>query len=257
MRAVCAIWRRELLSFFVSPIAYFVIAGFGLIGGFFFFNLLAYYNVVIDRVSAMPWAANQAPSINQWVGEQYFQTLLIILVFLIPLITMRTIAEERRRGTFELLATSPISVADIVLGKFLGVASVVLAMILMASVFPLLLIVFFEPEIPPLLAGICGVSVFGVGCAAVGLAVSSYTENQIVAGVSSMVVLLLLYVIHAPAEAMGGGVIASILSYLSPALQVQDILKGVISVKAIVYFLSLIALGLFLSFRAIEAHRWR
>ncbi|NDC37512.1 MAG: hypothetical protein EBZ48_05615 [Proteobacteria bacterium] len=257
MRNIMAIWRRELLAFFVSPIAYFVITGFALIGSFFFFNLLAYYNLVVAKVAQMPWGAPSIPSINQWVVEQYYQTILIFMVFFTPLLTMRVIAEERRRGTFELLVTSPISVPQIVLGKYLGVATVMTLMVLMASMFPLLLCLVSTPEVYPLLCGMLGVWVFALGFAAVGMAVSSSTENQIVAAVSSTVVLLLLYVIHAPAEALGSGVLSELLMYISPPMQVQEMIRGVLSIKAGFYFLSLITVGLFFSFRALDAHRWR
>lgn len=257
MRNIIAIWRRELLAFFVSPIAYFVITGFALIGSFFFFNLLAYYNLVVAKVAQMPWGAPSIPSINQWVVEQYYQTILIFMVFFTPLLTMRVIAEERRRGTFELLVTSPISVPQIVLGKYLGVATVMTLMVLMASAFPLLLCVVSAPEVLPLLCGMLGVWVFALGFAAIGMAVSSSTENQIVAAVSSTVVLLLLYVIHAPAEALGAGPISDILLYISPPMQVQEMIRGVLSIKSAFYFMSLISVGLFFSFRALEAHRWR
>lgn len=257
MRNILAIWRRELLAFFVSPIAYFVITGFALIGSFFFFNLLAYYNLVVAKVAQMPWGAPTIPSINQWVVEQYYQTILVFMVFFTPLLTMRVIAEERRRGTFELLLTSPVSIAQIVIGKYLGVATVMTLMVVMASLFPLLLCVVSTPEVYPLLCGMLGVWVFALGFAAVGIAVSSSTENQIVAAVSSTVVLLLLYVIHAPAEALGSGLVSEVLMYLSPPMQVQELIRGVVSIKTGVYFLSLISLGLFFAFRALEAHRWR
>jgi len=257
MRNIIAICRRELLSFFVSPIAYFVITGFILLGAYFFFNMLAYYNLAVAQVARMPWGAPTPPSMNQLVIESYFQTILVFLVFFTPLLTMRLIAEERRRGTFELLLTSPISISQIVLGKYLGLAVVMTIMVLVASVFPLALCFLANPEIYPLLSGVLGVWIFALAFAAVGMAVSSFTENQIVAAASSTVVLLLLYVIHSPAEALGGGTASSILMYISPSMQVQEIIRGVLSLKAGVYFLSLITVGLFFSFRALEAHRWR
>ena len=260
MRNTIAIWRRELLSFFVSPVAYFVITGFILLGAYFFFNLLGTFNIMLARYQAMRQFGGppQGLNLNQWVIEGFFQTLLVILVFLIPLLTMRVIAEERRRGTFELLATSPLSVFEIVLGKFLGVATVLFVMLLGVFVFPFLLYVFGDPapEMGPVVSGIFGLLVCSLGFASVGMAVSSFTENQIVAGISSMVVLLLLYVIHAPAEAMGG-VGSELLLYISPVMQARDLMRGVVTVKGLIYFASLISLGLFLSQRALEAQRWR
>jgi ABC-2 type transport system permease protein len=257
MRNIIAICKRELLSFFVSPIAYFVITGFALLVGFFFFNYLAFFARMYEMSQMMAFRGGaELPNLNQVVVEGLFQTMVVILVFLIPLLTMRIIAEEKRRGTFELLITSPVSVSQVVWGKFLSLAVVIITMLAVSFIFPLLLMVYGNPEIPPIISGFCGVVLCALGFASIGMAVSSFTENQIVAGVSSMVVLLLLYVIQAPAESLGG-TSAEVLRYLSPIDQVQQFLRGVISLKALTYFASLILFGIFLSQRALEAHRWR
>lgn len=256
MRNIIAIFRREVLAFFVSPIAYFVITGFVVLGAYFFFMLLGYFDLALAEYSRMPQMGMPLPNLNQWVIEGYYQTLLVVLVFLIPLLTMRVIAEERHRGTYELLATSPVTIFEIVLGKFLGVAFVIVVMVLMVGAFPLLLCIWGDPEVKPILSGMLGMLLFGLGFASIGMAVSSFTQNQIVAAASSMVVLLLIYVIHSPAQSLGGAG-ADVLMYLSPVMQVRDLMRGVITLKATVYFLSLISLGIFLSQRALDAQRWR
>jgi ABC-2 type transport system permease protein len=257
MRNVITIARREIMSFFISPVAYFVITGFLLLAGYFFFNFLGIYNEVLQRYSMMPYRDSMnMPNLNQWVVEGFFQTLLIILVFMIPFLTMRTIAEEKKRGTFELLVTSPLSVKEIVMGKYLGVAAVIALMMISVTAFPLLLYVFGNPEFWPIMSGLLALLLCSLAFASIGMAVSSFTENQIVAGISAMVVLLLLYVIHAPAESLGGTA-AEVLNYLSPTMQVRDLIRGVISAKSLTYFFSLIIFGLFLSERALEAYRWR
>lgn len=257
MRNIVAICKRELLSFFVSPIAYFVITGFALLVGFFFFNYLAFFARMYNMAQMMAFrGGGQLPNLNESVIEGLFQTMIVILVFLVPLLTMRIVAEEKRRGTFELLITSPVSISEIVMGKFMGLAVVLSAMLLISFIFPVLLIVYGSPEIPPIISGFVGVLLCALGFASIGMAVSSFTENQIVAGVSSMVVLLLLYVIQAPAESVGGTA-SEVLRYLSPIDQVQQFLKGVISLRSVAYFMSLILVGLFVSHRALEAQRWR
>lgn len=257
MSKVWSICKRELLSYFVSPIAYFVLTGFLLVGGYFFLNLLGYFNLVIERYTQMPYyQGGGAPSLNQWVVEGFYQTLLVILVFLTPLLTMRLLAEEKRKGTFELLITSPLSVTDIVLGKYFGVAIIVSIMILSCWAFPALLIWYSDPEVPPIMSGLLGVLLCSLSFASIGMAASAFTENQIVAGVAGMVALLLLYVIHSPADSIGGTT-GEVLRYLSPVMQVQDMIRGVITTKSVCYFLSLILFGLFLTQRAIEAQRWR
>ncbi len=258
MRNIIAIGRREILSFFVSPVAYFVITGFTLLAGYFFFNLLGIFNILVQRYNSMPamYRGEGSPNLNQWVIEGYYQTLVVILVFLIPLLTMRIIAEEKKRGTFELLVTSPVSVMEIVLGKFMGVAFVVLVMMAAVLIFPLLLCIYGNPEFKPILSGILALTLCSLAFASIGMAVSSFSENQIVAGISSMVTLLLLYVIHSPAESMEGSMKEVLLS-LSPVMQIKDMLAGVISLQSLVYFFCLTFLGLFLSQRALESYRWR
>ncbi len=256
MRNVFAICKRELLSFFVSPIAYFVITGFTLLVGFFFFRGLKVFARIFELAPMMNFRPGQMPNLNEYVVQGLYQTMIVILVFMVPLLTMRTIAEEKRRGTFELLITSPLSISEIVMGKFLGLSVVILIMLGITFIFPGLLIVYGNPEVAPILSGFLGVVLCTLAFASIGMAASSFTENQIVAGISSMVVLLLLYVIQSPSET-NGGIVAEVLNYLSPVAQVTDLVKGVITLKSIVYFTSLTIFGLFLSQRALEAHRWR
>ena len=256
MRNIIAICKRELLSFFVSPIAYFVITGFTLLVGFFFFNYFSLFLRMYQMSAYLSMRGMPLPNLNQTIIEGVYQTMIVILVFLVPLLTMRIVAEDKRRGTFELLLTSPVSVFEIVMGKFLSLAVIIFAMLSISFIFPLLLIVYGAPEVPPILSGFVGVLLCTLGFASIGMAVSSFTENQIVAGVSSMVTLLLLYVIQAPAESLDGTV-ADVLRYLSPVDQVQDFVRGVVTLKATVYFVSMITLGLVLSQRALDALRWR
>jgi ABC-2 type transport system permease protein len=240
----------------VSPIAYFVITGFTLLVGFFFFNYFSLFLRMYQMSAYLSMRGMPLPNLNQTIIEGVYQTMIVILVFLVPLLTMRIVAEDKRRGTFELLLTSPVSVFEIVMGKFLSLAVIIFAMLSISFIFPLLLIVYGAPEVPPILSGFVGVLLCTLGFASIGMAVSSFTENQIVAGVSSMVTLLLLYVIQAPAESLDGTV-ADVLRYLSPVDQVQDFVRGVVTLKATVYFVSMITLGLFLSQRALDALRWR
>ena len=256
MRTIWAICKRELLAFFVSPIAYFVITGFTLLVGFFFFNHLSYFAQLVEMSAMISLRGRELPNLNQTVIEGVYQTMVVILVFLIPLLTMRTIAEEKKKGTFELLITSPVSVSQIVLGKFFSIAIVLIIMLSVNLIFPALLITYGDPEILPIVSGFLGLVLCSLGFASIGMAVSSFTENQVVAGVISMVTLLLLYVIQAPAESLGGTA-AEVVRYLSPVDQLQDLLRGIITLKSITYFISLIVVGLFLSQRALEAYRWR
>ena len=182
--------------------------------------------------------------------------MMVVLVFLLPAVTMKLISEEKRSGTFELLAISPIGVGSIVFGKFLAAGFVVLVMLALSFVFPLLLAYFGDPEFWPMVVGLLGLMLYALGFVSIGMAVSSFTQNQVVAAISSVVVLLLLYLIHAPAQSLGGTA-GDVMLYLSPAMHTVEMIKGVIETNRLIYFVSLIAVGLFLTQRSLEAQRWR
>ena len=264
MRAAIAIARREIFSFFVTPVAYFALAGFVLLAGYFFFTWLGSFNSVLNQYLSLPMGAGKNVirtsnlNLNTYVIEPYHHVLIVLFVFLVPLITLRTFAEERRSGTFELLATSPLSSRSLVVGKFFGVCGILLILLAVASLFPVFLFILGDPapEIGPFLSGLFGVALVGCAFIGVSMAVTSLTKSPILAGLSSMITLLLLYVIHSPAESVGG-TLATILSYLSPVMQVDGLIRGVISLEACVYLLSLLAFGVFLSLRALESERLR
>ena len=253
MRTILAIAGRELRASFVTPLAYVVLSSFVLISGFFFFTLLQEFNAALDAAAMMP---QMHANLNEWVVTPYYQTLLIVLIFLIPVLTMRAIAEEKRSGTFELLATSPLKVSEIIWGKVVGTGGVVVTMITLAFLFPLVLIRFADPEVLPIFVGYFGLIIFSFAFVALGVAISCFTKSQTVACVLGAILFLLFYVIDAPAARIGG-TIASVLSYLSPATHVEQMLKGVVQGVDLVYFASLLAFGIFLANRALDAERYR
>lgn len=248
---ILTIALRDVRSTFVTPLAYIVIAGFTLLSSFFFFTLLQQYNGFVHQASSLP---NMRPNLNEWVVYPYYQTLEIVLIFLIPVLTMRSLAEEKRMGTFEMLVTSPISITDVVLGKALGVALVLLAMLSCSFVFPLVLTYFADPEVPPILVGFGGLLLFAFAFASLGIAISACTKSQTVSGAISLISLLMFYVIDAPASHLEGRS-AMVLTYLSPEKHAELMIKGLLQGSDIVFFLSVIAFGLFLSVRVLEAQK--
>ena len=253
MSIILSIASKEFRSSFVTPLAYVILAGFICMSGFFFFSLLQQYNGVVVQAMLMP---DLNLNLNEWVITPYFQTLEIILLFLIPILTMRSIAEEKRNGTFELLITSPITVSEIVLGKFLGISFVVGIMLLLSFSFPLTLLFFANPELAPMLGGFLGVFLFALMFTAIGIAISASTKSQTIAGVVGLVIMLLFYVIHAPAEYFGGWA-GSTLQYISPSNRLSLISKGVFDLSDFIYFCSVILVGLFFANRILDAERWR
>jgi ABC-2 type transport system permease protein len=172
------------------------------------------------------------------------------------MITMRSFAEEKRSGTYELLMTSPLSITEIVAGKFLGVLGFLLIMVGLTGIYPAILLLYGNPEMGIIAAGYLGLFLLAIAFATVGLLTSSLTENQIIAAVSCLVVLLLLYVIAWPAET-AGATMGAVLKYLSLTEHFAEMVKGVIETKDVVYFLSVILLALFLTQRSVESVRWR
>ena len=253
MRNIFAIAMRDVRSSFVTPIAYVVMAGFLLLSGFFFFTFLQDFNPMAEQAALM---RELTPNLNEWVVTPYFHVLEVILIFLVPLLTMRSISEEKHNGTFEMLATSPVTVGEIVLGKAFGIGFVLCVMLALSFVFPLVLICYTSVEWKPILVGFAGLILFAWAFAALGIAISSFTKSQTVAGVVSLVLLLVLYSADAPSQQVGGRA-SEFFKYLAPGNHSAMMYKGVVDGSDVIYFLSIIILGLFLANRVLDAQRWR
>ena len=256
MRNVLTIIRKELRAYFVSPIAYVVLTGFLLLGGWFFFNLLSRFNVLLSIYTQLQQGAADQLNLNEFVIAPLMHNLSIVLVILVPMITMRAYAEEKKGGTYELLLTSPLRTGEIVLGKFLASFVFICIMLGLTGVYPAVLIAFGNPEIGVLLAGYLGLLLLATSFVAVGLLTSSFTENQIIAAVSGLVATLLLYIIGWPADT-AGEVLGPLLRYLSVTEHFAEMVNGLIDTQDLVYFASLILLSLFLTQRSVESLRWR
>ena len=256
MRNVFTIIRKELRAYFVSPIAYVVLTGFLLLGGWFFFNLLSRFNVLLSIYTQLQQGAADQLNLNEFVIAPLMHNLSIVLVILVPMITMRAYAEEKKGGTYELLLTSPLRSGEIVLGKFLASFVFICIMLGLTGVYPAVLIAFGNPEIGVLLAGYLGLLLLATSFVAVGLLTSSFTENQIIAAVSGLVATLLLYIIGWPADT-AGEVLGPLLRYLSVTEHFAEMVNGLIDTQDLVYFASLILLSLFLTQRSVESLRWR
>jgi len=232
--------------------------GFMLLGGWFFFNLLARFTFLLQIYSkpAQQPEVLARLNLNEMVITPLLHNLSVVLVILVPVITMRSFAEEKRTGTYELLLTSPLSIAEIVAGKFLGAVGLPRHMLGLAGVYPLILMLYGNPEIGVIAAGYLGLLLLAIAFTTIGLLTSSFTENQIIAAVSCLVALLLLYVIAWPAETAGPSWPASCAN-LSLTEHFAEMVKGVVDTKDVVYFLSVIVLALFLTHRSVESVRWR
>jgi ABC-2 type transport system permease protein len=254
MNNILAIAHKELKSYFSTPIAYVVIGMFALLWGYFFYAM-----VVIFQQQSLQFAGQEGqpgPSVNQQLIRPLFLNASVIMLFVLPLITMRTYSEEKRSGTIELLLTSPLTDFEIIMGKFLGAMGLYCTMLALTVIHMLLLFSYGNPEWRPVVTGYLGLLLMGGCFISVGLLISSLTKNQIVSGMVTFAVFLLLWVINWIASSTGPTTQA-VLNYLSITDHFDDFTKGIIDTKHLVYYVSVIAFGLFLTARSVDTERWK
>jgi ABC-2 type transport system permease protein len=252
MTNTLAIAWKELRSYFSSPIGYVITGLFALLFGWFFYNYLRYFVSTSEQMMM----GGGAPNVNQHMISGLLQNTAVIILFVMPMITMRTYSEEKRSGTIELLLTSPVSDLEIILGKFLGAMGLYAAMLGVTAIYIGLLFLLGNPEWKPVIAGYLGLLLMGGCFISVGLLVSSLTKNQIVAGMATFAVFLFLWVINWIGE-NAGPTTREIVSYLSITEHFTDFARGIIDTKHLIYYLSFITFGLFLTAKSVDSERWR
>lgn len=254
MRNILSVAGKEVRAYFHSPIAYLVLVIYSALCGFFFYSFVATYLVEVFRTMEM---GGPAPDLNAFIIRPLLEGVLaVVLLFLIPLITMRLFAEEKRSGTIELLLTSPLTDSQIILGKFLGALVLYIVIIILTFIYVGMLFIYGNPNALPLVANALGMLLFGAGLLALGLWISSFTKNQIIAGAVSFAVFLLLFVFNW-VDSYSSGMVGRVLAYLSLTTHFDNFAKGVIDLSDVVYYLSVIVIGLFLTSRSIEALKGR
>jgi ABC-2 type transport system permease protein len=254
MRNVMAIADRELRSYFASPIAYVVIGFFALVFGVIYASIMSWF--VTQGMQMGMGMGPQNLNVNQQLIRPLMLNLAVISLFLLPAITMRSYSEEKRSGTIELLLTSPLTDVQIVLGKFIGALGLYVIMLAITVIHMGLLFLFGRPDWKPLVTGYLGMLLFGASFVSIGVFISSLTRNQIIAGVATFAVGLLFWVIDWVGS-LFGPTAESVFRYLSMTGHLEDFVKGVVDTKHVVYYLSFIAFGLFLTLRSVDTERWR
>jgi ABC-2 type transport system permease protein len=252
MRNVWVICQKELKSYFASPVAYGLLVFFGLLIGYF--TSVAVANFTISGLQAQ--SMGQPVDVNEWVVRPIIQNAGIFGLFLIPMIAMRMFSEEKRSGTFELLATSPVTDLEIILGKWLGAVILYKCMLGLALINLALLYAFGSPDWRPILTGFIGLALQGGALLAIGAFISTTTKNQIVAGAGTFGVCLLLWLCSWISEFKTEGW-ALVVSYASVMSHFDSFAKGVIDSKDVIYYLTVTFFGLFLTSRSLESLRWR
>jgi ABC-2 type transport system permease protein len=257
VRNVFAIVEKEWRHYFGSPIAWVSLFVWTMLFGIFFFLGLHFFS----QQSASMQASEFGPklSLNEYLVRPVLQNMAVVALFIAPMLTMRLFAEEKRQGTIELLATAPITDFQVVLGKFLAAAGLYLLMILSGALNFLLVWMWATnpPEWRPVATGALGILLFGCCFLALGTFVSTLTRNQIVAGILSFCLFLGVWALDWFKDAAAGSVLGDVIGYLSLTGHLEDLSKGVLDVKDVVYYLSVIVFGLFLAHQSVESQRWR
>jgi ABC-2 type transport system permease protein len=258
MRNIWTITRKELNAYFRSPLAYIVLAVFAIIFGYFFVSILSIF--VRQSMQAAQMAEMYGQAMHMNVNEMVIRPLLmnvsVISLFLVPMITMRLFAEEKKTGTIELLMTSPLTDMEIILGKFFAALLLYATLLGITLIYILLLFRYGNPDWKPLLAGYLGLLLLGGCFMSLGIMLSTLTRNQLVAGMLTFGLFLMLWVIDWVSD-YSTGVVGTVASYLALTTHLENYAKGVIDLRDTVYYLSVIGLGLFLTARSVESVRWR
>jgi ABC-2 type transport system permease protein len=238
LRGITTIAAREWGTYTSSPVAYVVAAVFLALTGYLFSIILF--------------------SSREATLRYVFDNISFLLVLISPLITMRLFAEERRNGTMELLLTLPFRESEVVLGKFFA-SMMLLVMMLLPTLWYAALLLFVARNLPdpgPLAAGYLGLLLQGGALLALGLFASSLTSNQVVAAVIAFTIGISMWLIGAVGSYIGGPQLAEVLSFLTISERFQDFARGIIDLRSVVFYLSLIAAFLFLTYTSLQTRRW-
>ena len=254
MTNVLLICQKELKSYFASPIAYVVMAFFGLIFGFGFYTATRDY--MNFSLNSMMMGQMQTMNVNEQIIRPLLQFAATVALFLIPMITMRLFAEEKKTGTIELLLTSPVKDIEIILGKWCGAMLLYMCVLGMSVLNIAFVFAWGKPDLKPVLVAYLGLLLQGGVLLAVGEFISTTTRNQIIAGGVTFFVCLMLWLLSWFTAFSSGGS-ASVINYLSIVTHFENFNRGVLDLKDVVFYLSMIFFGLFITSRAMEAQRWR
>lgn len=250
MRNLLLVLGREFSAYWTSPVAYAVMVVFLVLSGMFFFGQLSEFVDISTR------SGGQGVDVNQQLIRPYLYSVSVMVLFLLPLVSMRLVAEEKRQGTLEILLTTPTRESELVLGKYL--ASLVLYLVVLGGTAVHLLILFWfgSPEWRPVLTGLAGLLLTGAAYLALGLFLSTLTQNQVVAAAASFALFLALWLAHWLGR-VTSGTLSEVLTYISFVDHFDTFGRGVLDSADLVFYLSLIFLGLFASVQSVHAARWK
>ncbi|HKT79848.1 MAG TPA: ABC transporter permease [Vicinamibacterales bacterium] len=254
MSNILAIARKELRSYFASPIGYVLVGLWAFLFGYFYYFILEAF--VRSSMQMPGMGGMQTMNINQDLLRPLMYNATILVLFVLPGVTMRTYSEEKRSGTIELLLTSPLTDFEIIMGKFLGAMALYSIMLMVTWIHIGMLYLYGSPEWKPLVVAYLGLLLLGGCFIAIGLFISSLTRNQVISFMVTFSIFLLLWVISWSANS-AGPTTSEIIRYVSIVDQFDDFGKGVLDTTHLVYYVSFITFGLFLTAKSVDSERWR
>lgn len=252
--AALVVARRELLVFFTSPIAFALITIFLVVTGYLFQTSFSYFSLLSFQVGRNPYLSDL--TVNQVVLGPTFGNMAVILLFILPLLTMRLLAEEKKTGTLELLRSYPVKGSEIIAGKFAAAWNLFLVMLVPTALFPILAGIWAETDLGPVLTAYLGLILLGGAYISLGLFISSLTENQIVAAALTLGALMILWQLDGLAK-LSTSPAARMAADLSIIGHFDNFAQGIIDSHDLIYYLLFTFFFLFLTSRSLESHRWR
>ena len=257
MRGALAIVKKEVRSYFASPVAYVVLGVFLFLMGVIFAKFVALYQ---QYNMAQQFGQAQGITLDK-LATYLYQNMAFILCFVTPFLTMRLFSEEKRQNTLELLLTAPLRESELVLGKFFSAFTLMLIMLLVSSIYVLFMVLWGNPELKIIGATYLGLALASACYISLGGLISAMTSSQAIAAIWTFIALLFLWLL----QTLGNGISASLgpiqwgptLVYISPLGHFNSFTEGLVHVKDIVYFVSFTLFTLFLTHRVVESNRWR
>ncbi|MBI5746860.1 MAG: ABC transporter permease subunit [Nitrospirae bacterium] len=250
------IMKKELRGYLLSPVAYVLITVFLVVMGFLFYNIVSFYSLQSTFIFSQQGVAPEF-DLTEVIFRPTFINMSVVFLLVMPILTMRFFAEEKRSRTIELLMTSPISITEIILGKYLASVLILCLMLLLTIYMPVIISLYGTVNWGQIASGYIGLFLVGMIFLSIGILASSMTENQIIAAILSFGMLLILWIIRMASQIAGSTTTGDILSFLSITEHMDNLIKGLIDTRDVIYYLTVSIFGLFLTHRVIESQRWR
>jgi len=255
MKGFAAVFKREIYAFFASPIFYVVGTIFLVLSGYFFYTSVAYFSLISFQAAQNPHMAGQV-NLSEMVIKPLLNDMSIVLLLIVPLLTMRLLAEEKKNGTIELLLTYPIRELAVLLGKYLATLCVILLLLSVTACYLIMLSWFGTLEWGLVLTGYCGLALMAASFVSLGLFASALTQNQIIAAVLGFGALLMFWIIGWIGS-MSGPMVNKVVTYLSLGEHLETFTKGVMDSRDLIYYLNFSVFFIFLTLRYLDSQKIR